>query len=154
MPQEERTKGLSYIEELIQQMQENEQNMKRLLHSANLMTQSVDWQVIRKKVFTQNADKEVFTDLVHNLVDVYSGIIANCSMFAAGCSLTAEFLSAANLSSNADPTSLDWILQSANNSSPCLEQEEELNRLLLSFEGMSLESSETLKSSILLAIGL
>lgn len=149
MPREEAT---SYIDELIQQMQENERQMKKLLSQANSMVELIDWPTVRKNVLASKKEKEVFNNMIGNMVDAYCGIVSNCAMFGAGCSLSAEFMGAAN-ASNIDPTSLDWILNNANSVTKDSMNEQELVRLLDSFAQLADGATEGLKKSIVAAFG-
>lgn len=143
----------NFVDELIEQMRENEQKTLVLLQQAESMSQAVNWSDMRRRILASNEEKEAITNLISSLVDVYCGIMSNCAMFGTGCSMSAEFLSAATVT-QLDPTSLDWILNSANGPSKTMLDEQELQRLLESFAEMAEEASTGLKRSVLLAIGL
>lgn len=150
MPRQEQ---YSYLDELIQQMQDNEKQMKQLLAQADSMVEFIDWPTVRKNILASNKEKQTFTNMIGNMVDAYCGIVSNCSMFGAGCSLSAEFVGAANARNNIDPTSLDWILNNANAVTQEAVLEQELTRLLDSFAQIADNATEGLKKSLVAAIG-
>lgn len=149
MPREE---AATYIDELIQQMQDNEKQMKKLLYQANSMVEMIDWPTVRKSILASNSDKNTFNTMIRNMVDAYCGIVSNCAMFGGCCSLSAEFMGAAN-ASKIDPTSLDWILNNANSVTKESVNEQELVRLLDSFAQLADGATEGLKKSLVAAFG-
>jgi hypothetical protein len=150
----------TYVVSVIGQMQDNETKMKGLLQTANLMTGSIEWKKVGQQV-RENPTSGVpaFESLISNLVDVYAGLISNCSMFASGCAICLDFMEALPVDlPTHDAASLDWIFQQSLDDSTKPDeaslQYAELERLILSFESLSTASSTHLKSAILLSVGL
>jgi translation initiation factor IF-2 len=118
----------SYILTLVQEMRENEKRMNDILDQSLLMISKIDWKEVRKHARTTANSEDTFRSMVQNMLDVFTGIVMNCSTFGTACNLALDLLmfdierkedviteeQLADIdAAEVDPTSLDWILKAA-----------------------------------------
>jgi hypothetical protein len=160
-----------YLLEIISEMQENEKRMSDILHQSLAMTGSIDWADLRLKARSNPDSSQTFRTMIRGMLDIFTGIINSCATFSTACNLGLDLLAMdlqkredAQLEEEMDqfdPTSLEWILQSANMP---IEQDDPQARLVVlrdslessaeRFAKISTEASEEMKNTVVLCLGI